>query len=309
MSFANNIAYATLFQQVLDEQMVQEETTGWMDANAGQVQYNGGKTVKVPKLTMTGLGDYSRTGGYPEGSVNLSYEQFTMTQDRATQFLLDQMDVDETNFAANAETVMAEFQRTQVVPEVDAYRISKLATYAIDGDYADKNVEYGYTPASATIVGKLADAVEIGGYDSYILATPAVVKALEVAIGSNNISSATFAQGGFDQTVPAFNGRPIIKVDAERMVTAIKTSNLSSGTGGGWTKGDDALDVNFIVVPRTAPIAVNKLDEPKIFDPGTVQEYSGWLIDYRRYHDLWVMDNKLKGIYVNIKDAKPESES
>ena len=92
------------------------------------------------------------------------------------------------------------------------------------------------------------------------------------------------------------------------MVTAITTANLVDGAGGGWSKGQTALDINFIVVPRTAPIAINKLDEPKIFEPGVVQEYSGWLIDYRRYHDLWVMDNKIPCIYVNIKDAEPASE-
>lgn len=303
MAFANDINYAELFQTVLDEQIVQESVTGWMDANAGQIQYNGGKDVKVPKMTMTGLGDYSRSGGYPEGSVNLEYENFTMTQDRGAQFLLDQMDVNETNFVANATRVMTEFQRMFVIPEVDAYRISKIATYGMAGGEA----EYGYTPAASTIIGALADAVEVGGYDSYILATPETVKALEMQIGANNLSSVTYSQAGFDQTVPAFNGRPIIKVDPSRMVSAIKTNNLVNGAGGGWEKGASALDINFIVVPRTTPIAVNKLDEPKIFEPSEVQEYSGWLIDYRRYHDLWVMDNKAQEIFVNVKDAKPAS--
>lgn len=303
MAFANDINYATLFQTVLDEQIVQETVTGWMDANAGQVQYNGGREVKVPKMDMTGLGDYNRATGYPEGSVSLEYETFTMTQDRGTQFLLDEMDVNESNFVANATAVMAEFQRLYVVPEVDAYRISKVATYAITG--APDNVEYGYAPAAATIVEKLADAVEIGGYDSYIMATPDTVKALEMQIGANNLGSVTYSQAGFDQTVPSFNGRPIIKVDPARMVTAIQTNDLENGAGGGWQKAASALDINFMVVPRTTPIAINKLEEPKIFDPSAVQEYSGWLIDYRRYHDLWVMDNKVAGIYVNIKDARP----
>ena len=305
MAFANDINYAELFQTVLDEQMVQESVTGWMDANAGQVQYNGGKDVKIPKMTMTGLGDYSRSGGYPEGSVNLEYENFTMTQDRGAQFLLDQMDVNETNFVANATRVMTEFQRLYVVPEVDAYRISKIATYTMKG--APDNVEYGYTPAAESIIEKLADAVESGGYDSYIMATPDTVKALEMQIGANNLGSVSYAQAGFDQTVPAFNGRPIIKVDPSRMVSAIQTADLVDGAGGGWSKAASGLDINFIVVPRTAPLAINKLDEPKIFEPATVQEYSGWLIDYRRYHDLWVMDNKVEGIYVNVKDAKPAS--
>lgn len=307
MAFANDIDYAKIFQTVLDEQIVQESVTGWMDANAGQVIYNGGKEVKVPKLTMTGLGDYNRATGYPEGSVNLEYETFTMTQDRGAQFLLDQMDVNESNFVVNATRTMTEFQRTWVVPEIDAYRISKIADYALKSDYVATNCEFSYTPAAATIVGKLADAVEIGGYDSYILATPDTVKALEMVIGTNNLGSVSYSQAGFDQTVPAFNGRPIIKVDPSRMVSAIQTANLSNGAGGGWSKAASALDINFIVIPRTTPIAINKLDEPKVFEPAQVQEYSGWLIDYRRYHDLWIMDNKLKTVFVNFKDAAPSS--
>ena len=27
-------------------------------------------------------------------------------------------------------------------------------------------------------------------------------------------------------------------------------------------------------------------------------------MNYRRYHDIWVLDNKLDSIFVNIKDAK-----
>ena len=308
MAFANDFDYATLFQTVLDAQIVQEATTGWMDANASQVQYNGGDTVKVPVMNMTGLGNYNRATGYPEGSVELTYETFKMTQDRATQFLLDQMDVNETNFVANATRVMSEFQRMYVVPEIDAYRISKIVQYAKAGAWAGTNIEYNYTPAKGTIIEKLADAVEVGGYDAVILATPAVVKALEVAVGANNISAATFKAGGFDQTVPSFNGRPIIKVDPARMVSKITTADLSQGAGGGWSKAENAQDINFIVIPRTTPLAINKLDEPKIFDPSVVQEYSGWLIDYRRYHDLWIMDNKLKTVYVNVKDAE-DSES
>ncbi len=51
-----------------------------------------------------------------------------MTQDRGRKFLLDAMDVNETNFVASAGTVMGEFQRLHVAPEVDAYRISKVVS-------------------------------------------------------------------------------------------------------------------------------------------------------------------------------------
>ena len=37
----NTLETATLFQKNLDKVAVQEATTGWMDANAGQVIYKG----------------------------------------------------------------------------------------------------------------------------------------------------------------------------------------------------------------------------------------------------------------------------
>lgn len=304
---ANSIAYAQLFQQILDEQIAQESVTSWM--NAQNVIYNGGKTIKLPKMTLTGLGDYSRSSGYAQGAVTLEYETLTMTCDRGAQFLIDSMDVDETNFVANATAIMTEFQRTQVIPEIDAYRLSAIATAAMAATDDDANVEYGYTVASATIMSKLINALKIGDENAVIYMTPDALAALETAVGANNISSMTFSQGGFDVRVPSFSGRPIIKTDASRMVTAIDLLDLNiSATpaqNGGWAKDADALDINFMVVPRNVPIAVDKLDEPKIFEPSQVQNYSGWLIDYRRYHDCFVADNKAASVFVNIKDAKP----
>ena len=98
------------------------------------------------------MGKYDRNNGYNQGSITLSYETKTMTQDRGRKFQLDAMDVNETNFVATAATVMGEFQRVHVVPEIDAYRLSKLITAAIT---LDTNVTYSYTPAEATILKKL----------------------------------------------------------------------------------------------------------------------------------------------------------
>ena len=144
----NTITLAEVFQRTLDAHMNQRASTGFMVDNASQVEYNGGNKIKIPKMTLSGLGNYSRDTGYAQGAVVLTWEERTMTQDRGTQFHLDKMDVNETNFAANAENLMGVFQTEKVIPEVDAYRISKLATYAIGNSAtAAQNVEYGYTPA------------------------------------------------------------------------------------------------------------------------------------------------------------------
>lgn len=112
---ANTLEYSKIFQPVLDKQVVQESTTGWMEANAGQVKYNGGDEVKIPSMIMDGLGDYNRQTGYVDGDVTLTWDTHKLTQDRGRRFHLDAMEVDETNFVATAGSVMGEFQRTQVI--------------------------------------------------------------------------------------------------------------------------------------------------------------------------------------------------
>lgn len=302
----NTIALAEVFQRTLDAHMNQRAATGFMVDNASQVEYNGGNKIKIPKMTLSGLGNYSRDTGYAQGAVGLTWEEREMTQDRGTQFHLDKMDVNETNFAANAENLMGVFQTEKVIPEVDAYRISKLATYAIGNSAtAAQNVEYGYTPAEATIVAKLTAAVrkaKLSGVETVILANSATMNALECAAGKQ-LRADSFRQGGFDETIQWFNQAAVIEVEDERMVTAITTYNIDNSHNGGWVKGATAKDINFIVLPRSIAIAVDKLDAPKIFSPDVVQNYDGWLIDYRRYHDLWVKDNDIKKIIVNIKDA------
>ena len=108
----NTLEYASIFQKNLDLLAIQESLTGWMDANAGQVIYNGGSEVKIPKMTVDGLADYDRDAGYTQGGIAVSYQTREMTQDRGRKFQLDAMDIDETNFVATASRVMGEFSRS-----------------------------------------------------------------------------------------------------------------------------------------------------------------------------------------------------
>lgn len=311
MPTINTLATATLFQQTLDQVVVQEALTGWMEANAGQVLYNGGAEVKIPKIALQGLGKYDRNSGYNQGSITLSYETKTMTQDRGRKFQLDAMDVNETNFVATAATVMGEFQRVHVVPEIDAYRLSKLITAAIT---LDTNVTYSYTPAEATIlkeVKKGISKIRNAGYNGELVIhmTADALLELETAL-AGKITDVTFSQGGIDTRVPSVDKCPIIPTPQNRMYSAITLydGKTVGQEAGGYVKGTDALEANFIIVPRNVPIAISKQDVMRIFDPMTNQDANAWAMDYRRFHDLWTLENKENLIYVNIKDAKPSEE-
>jgi len=306
----NTLATATLFQKNLDKIAVQDATTGWMDANAGQVIYNGGAEVKIPKMSVDGMGDYDRDSGYTQGSITLEYETRTMTQDRGRKFQLDAMDINEAAFIPTASSVMAIFQREQVIPEIDAYRLSALATKAI-GYESGKYVEYGYTPAEGTILRKLKEGIATvrdNGYNGPLVihATSDVLLELEIVM-AGKITAVDFAKGGINTKVPAIDNVPLISTPQNRMYSAItiydgKTDGQKKG---GYAKGDSALDVNFIILPRTTPIAITKQDKMKIFAPDQNQDADAWKMNYRRYHDIWVLDNKMNSIFVNIKDSKP----
>ena len=310
---ANTIATASIIQNNLDKAAQQQSLTGWMEGNASQVIYNGGAEVKIPKLSMDGLGDYSRTDGFNTGSITFEYETRTMTHDRGRSFSFDELYVDETKFALTAATVMAEFQRTKVVPEIDATRIATIAQIAM-GVTGDTQVEYGYTPTKTTIVDKIKEGIKTirkAGFTSNLVCYVTYdVQAIISQYYGDKISSATFAINGVDTRVPSIDGVPIIPVIDECMVTKLKFNDgkTSGQEAGGFKKASDGLDINFEIVSMEAPIAVQKTDNMRIFSPEVNQKARAWAMDYRKFHDLWVPDNKQKGLYVSIKNAKPVSK-
>ena len=114
----------------------------------------------------------------------------------------------------------------------------------------------------------------------------------------------TFSKGGIDTTVPSVDGVPIIMTPSNRMYTTITLNDGKSGgqEAGGYKKGDSAKNINFFLCPRTTPIAITKQDIMRIFDPVTNQRANAWQMDYRRFHDIWILDNKLDSVFLNIKD-------
>lgn len=312
----NTLATADIFQRMLDKIAVREAVTGWMDGNNGGLIYNGGATVKVPKMTVQGLGEYDRDNGYAQGSIGLSYENLTMTQDRGRKFHIDAMDVDETNFVVTAGNVMAEFQRVFVIPEIDAYRLSKIASKAIAADAAavggTGRVEYGYTPGAngTSALRKFKEgikAIRESGYTGQLVcqASDDYVMELELEL-AGKLQAMTWAQGGINTKVPAVDGTAIIETPSNRLYSAITLydgKTAGDNKKGGYTKGTNAVDVNFIILPKATPLAVQKQDKMRIFSPDVNQALNAWQIDYRRFHDLWVMDNKVDSIFVSIKDA------
>lgn len=306
---ANNLQYSTIFQNELDKMAIQEMVTGWMDGNSGKVKYTGGKEVKIPKLSVDGLGDYGRKGnaGFVDGDVTFEYETKTMTQDRGRAFSIDANDVDETGFVVTAGAIMGEFQRTKVIPEIDAYRLSALSTLA-----TEDNKKYSYTPDKDTIIQEIKlgiKKIRQQGYNDPLVIHITYDALMEVELAMlGRISSVDFSSAGVNTKVPAIDGCALLETPENRMYSAIQLydGKTSGQTQGGYIKASKGIQMNFIIMAKGTPIAITKQDNMRIFDPQTNQKANAWAMDYRRYHDLWIKDNSSNSIYVNYKEAKSE---
>ncbi len=294
----NTLEYSKIFQTELDQQMIDESTTGWMEENAGQVKYTGGNEVKIPTITTQGMGDYDRDKGYVQGAVTLTYQTFQMTQDRGRKFILDAMDVDETNFVADAGAVLGEFQRANVIPEIDSYRYSKIFALA----KAKSKATEGYTPAKQTILEKLlADVAAIRDIftaaELVITMSPLTAAILNAALeGSRRLNIIDFKQGKISTRVKSIDDMPILEVPSSRLKTIYKKNDGKTvgQEAGGLVPDTSAKDINWIICPKKSPQAVSKQDKVRIFTPEENQAANAWQIDYRRYHDLWIPEKRLE---------------
>ena len=145
------------------------------------------------------------------------------------------------------------------------------------------------------------------GYNGALVcqATSDFILELELEL-AGKITMGTFSKNGIDTMVPFVDKVPIIPTPSNRMYTAIKVNDgkAAGQEKGGYEKGTTAKDLNFFISPATTPLAITKQDKMRIFDPNTNQKMDAWQMDYRRFHDLWILDNKLESIYLNIREAK-----
>lgn len=300
----NNFEYSTIFQPSLDKQVVQESTTGWMEVNSNLVKYNGGNEVKLPNIVMDGLADYDRSNGFVDGSVTLEWKTYMLTQDRGRTFSIDAMDVDETNFVVTAGTVMGEFQRVQVIPEIDAYRYSKLASLAI-GANQNRSIEITASNVIDELLADLNAMEDVIGAKQVVITMSPIMAGLVAKAGKDFINKTMLAKGALSVEVQSFNDNAIVKAPSKLLKTAF-TFNDGTTAGqeaGGFNAASNALSMNWLISTKDAPIAISKTDKVRTFSPDVNQKADAWKIDYRKYHDLWVPNSKLTSIFVNTKPA------
>ena len=287
---ANSLEYAQKFVPIIDAIYKQASVTDGMDA-ATRPDFSGTNEVKVLKVSTTGLGDYDRETGYPKGDITATWETLQLTEERGKEISIDRMDNEET-LGMTFGAVTGDFMRTQVVPELDAYRFAKYASATGISTTAAADMDKGtILPAIDEANRQMdADEVPLEGRRIYINSDlkPVMNQAVSRQWGSDS---------GVSNVLSGYNGAPIIYVPKTRFYTAI---TLNPGTSNwGYTKGATAKNINFMVVHPIAILQVVKFALPKIFDPDTNQDKDAWKFQFREYHDAYVYENKAKGVYMH----------
>ena len=107
-------------------------------------------------------------------------------------------------------------------------------------------------------------------------------------------------EGDINPEVEVYDGMRIIRVPSARFNTQVTLASPTGATStGGYTT--TGVDINFMIVHPSAVIQVVKHVIPRVFSPEVNQEADAWKINYRIYHDAFILANKVKGIYVHKK--------
>ncbi|MBR2319715.1 MAG: hypothetical protein IKA50_02860 [Clostridia bacterium] len=283
----------------MDKAVAQKPVTGFMADNNLRGKFVGAKTVMIPAMNISGLGDYDRDTGFVSGTVSVSAKPYTLAMDRGRSFQLDREDHDESGIADLAGQIMGEFVRTKVVPEVDAYVLSKLAGYA----YNENQVVEGNpaTDAYTMLTEAIANAQNAVGYDEELVAF-VDGKMLNALQNSEEISRHLvmndFKKGELHTQVTSLNGVAILPVPDSRMKTAYDfyDGTTAGQEDGGFTPAENAKSIGLLLVPRRAASLIKKTEQVRCFDPAHNLKADAWKLDYRLYYDVVLKDSLKEGI-------------
>lgn len=286
---ANSITKFKAYIDKLDTVYQQASATSILDADADTVRM-GAKAGEflIPKMSMDGLADYSRSSGYVKGDVTITYETKSCNYDRGRKFSVDAMDNEETAGIAFGK-LASEFIRTKVVSEMDAFRFAKYAsaTGVLSAAEATPTAGTAVLTALQTAVNA-QDEAEVNVDGKILFITPTLLTL------AKNVDT-TKSKAILDRF------EKIITVPQTRFYTAIdmKDGTSSNETAGGYAGATGGYKINFMIINRDAVIQFGKHTVNKVVSPEENQTDDGYMFFYRAYSIAETYENKVKGIYLN----------
>ncbi|WP_283606501.1 hypothetical protein [Faecalispora anaeroviscerum] len=313
---ANDIEYSEVYQGFIDEELEAKSSTQWMVPNDDQIDYSGGKDVKIAQLSVSGLGNYNRTDAnkYPAGSVKLGWKNYTMEMDRAVKFELGRLDPNDSHFMATSENVTREFARKQLVPEQDMFRFNRIYSKlsASDAYKTSHILRVAAADAATNVVSALKNLSVVvkddSGDDADFVAFVSLKNEQAFRDESKNTNnSVTFQReisvNGVSYRGAILNDLPCIFVPSKRLQTVIKIldGRTSGQEAGGIIADSTSEQIEFLIMNSSAPVAVSKIDSLKVFSADENQTGDETTINYHLLYDLWVLENQISTLAACVR--------
>ena len=303
---ANTINYAAIFNRILDEKFYILPRTMWMEDTNPGIVWEGGKEVKIPKLSMDGLGTMN---GYkaPQGDLTLEWETKTLQWYRGRNFSIGRYDVDETNFALTVGNALKVFLNEKVIPEVDCLRIASVAQGALG--YGQVTAQAKADITTSNILGLLlADIAKvqdkIGETEQLYIQISTGLKSLleQSAQITRYLNVKDFAVRSATLRLESINDQYLIGTPSAYMhsVFGMNDGQTSGQTVGGVTFTGLGAGINWIIAARPAVDAIARPQISKVIDPDVNQEGEFWKVMFSIYHGNWIMEQKGDGLLVNM---------
>ena len=285
------LQYADIFSNILIELYGQSQVSVDLYNSNSDIQIVNGKNLKIPKLSVSGYKDHTRGSlGFNTGSYSNEYETKTLDHDRDIEFVIDPVDVDETNLVVTIANIQKRFETTQAIPEADCYTFSKLYSEA-------KRVGAKIKTTALTTANVLSDfddnleAMTDAGVplDRVILyCTPAYLKLLKNAEGIQRTLEVSGAKG-IDRRVHSIDDIGMIK---EVLSARFKSKyNFTSGC----TADVSAVQMDYMLIDPECQVSRNKYSFITVFEPGTDSRTAdNYLYQNRKLNGTFAIDELMK---------------
>lgn len=292
---ANSIDYTKDYTDIIDRVYQRAATSSVL--NSGRRMVRAGRNAKevvVPKISVTGLGDYERNVGYKTGSITYEFETKTFNYGRGIRLMADVMDVEEAGVLDCFVEAGSELQRTQVAPEADAFTYAQIASH----EGVTVKEEDLSSAKAVDVLGLLRDATsamdeaQVSTGSRILFITPTLKGALDDYAIANTTRS--------NRVMERFSR--VVEVPQARFYTAI---DLLSGDSDqfGYAKAATGKNINFMVVERSAVIKFDKHVASRVFRSDEFESLDSHMMMYRKYGIVELLDNKLDGVYVSSAAA------
>ena len=288
--------YAEQFTQFLAQKYEKELCSDALMHSNPQITFLNAQTIKLPRLTLSGYKDHTRTAGFNAGNIANDWEPKKLAHDRDIEFFVDPMDIDETNLALAVANIQNTFENEQAIPEKDCYNFSKLHT-ELPNFHGRIDSTTVLTAQNILAVfdeemSKMDDAgVPVDGRILYV--TPAVNKLLKEADGIQRVITVNGANE-VNRNVHSLDDVTIKMVQSGRMKTKYNFTD-------GCVAAADADQINFILVHPSCVVARDKYAYISLFTPGTDSRTAdGYLYQNRNYWDLFLIERKVAGCAMHV---------